>query len=219
MGPAETISGIIDTRPIGHRKPIGGGGEQQNNLYHMKNATSSPQMHVRNASLPANNVGTTTNVSSRSTETLPKPGLKPRIELPPEIIRPARSTTNEQRPNSTPHSGSDHFLYENMTVGGSTTTTTTLCNSTTMKNMTTNTTTGTTNNVQMPSSTTTMRNATSVGSVNTNHLTGKDCDSVPYENINLDYITRLMNEGYSKEDVMKALGEFLIKLENYKKKY
>lgn len=30
--------------------------------------------------------------------------------------------------------------------------------------------------------------------------------NVPYENINLDYITRLMNEGYSKENVITALG-------------
>ncbi|XP_023294324.2 E3 ubiquitin-protein ligase CBL-B-B [Lucilia cuprina] len=32
-----------------------------------------------------------------------------------------------------------------------------------------------------------------------------DC-SVPYENINLEYIARLMNEGYSKENAITALG-------------
>lgn len=30
--------------------------------------------------------------------------------------------------------------------------------------------------------------------------------SEPYENINLEYIARLMNEGYSKENVITALG-------------
>lgn len=30
--------------------------------------------------------------------------------------------------------------------------------------------------------------------------------NVPYENINLEYISRLMNEGYSKENVITALG-------------
>lgn len=34
----------------------------------------------------------------------------------------------------------------------------------------------------------------------------KDCNNVPYENINLEYIARLMNEGYSKENVVTALG-------------
>ncbi|XP_037931360.1 E3 ubiquitin-protein ligase CBL-B-B [Teleopsis dalmanni] len=33
----------------------------------------------------------------------------------------------------------------------------------------------------------------------------KDC-TVPYENINLEYITRLMSEGYSKENAITALG-------------
>ncbi|KAH8379414.1 hypothetical protein KR009_004792 [Drosophila setifemur] len=34
----------------------------------------------------------------------------------------------------------------------------------------------------------------------------KDCGSVPYENINLEYIARLMNAGYSKENAITALG-------------
>lgn len=205
VGPAETISGIIDTRPISHRKPISasaGGNEQQqqqltNNLYHMKNATSSPTMHVRNASLPVNN----TSVPVRHTaETLPKPAQpKPPIDLPPEIIRPSSqqrtSGESHQRPNSTPHTGSDHFLYENMTLTSVTTTSaqgnSVSTTTTTMKTSTTN----------------SLSDATSVCSVNTNHLTGKDCDNVPYENINLDYITRLMNEGYSKENVITALGK------------
>lgn len=36
-------------------------------------------------------------------------------------------------------------------------------------------------------------------------INNKDCN-VPYENINLEYIARLMNEGYSKENVITALG-------------
>lgn len=214
VGPAETISGIIDTRPISHRKPVlnpCGASEQQaltNNLYHMKNATSSPTMHVRNASLPVNNT------SSRSTihpsETLPKPAHpipKPPIDLPPEIIRPQQRTSNEQqqpRPNSTPHSisiGSDHFLYENMTLNCSSTNSMT---TTSGNSVSTTTTMMTTTTVQTPTTTNALSDATSV---NTNHLLGKDCDNVPYENINLDYITRLMNEGYSKEHVITALGE------------
>lgn len=36
-------------------------------------------------------------------------------------------------------------------------------------------------------------------------INNKDCN-VPYENINLEYIARLMSEGYSKENVITALG-------------
>lgn len=36
-------------------------------------------------------------------------------------------------------------------------------------------------------------------------INATDCN-VPYENINLEYISRLMNEGYSKESVIAALG-------------
>lgn len=40
-------------------------------------------------------------------------------------------------------------------------------------------------------------------SLNAKH--GAECN-VPYENINLEYIARLMNEGYSKENAITALG-------------
>lgn len=36
-------------------------------------------------------------------------------------------------------------------------------------------------------------------------INSKDCN-VPYENINLEYIAQLMDEGYSKENVITALG-------------
>lgn len=42
--------------------------------------------------------------------------------------------------------------------------------------------------------------AASSSAANNNHT------NVPYENINLEYIARLMQEGYSKEHVITALG-------------
>lgn len=36
-------------------------------------------------------------------------------------------------------------------------------------------------------------------------INNKDCN-VPYENINLEYISRLVSEGYSKENAITALG-------------
>ncbi|GLV42273.1 Cbl proto-oncogene [Carabus blaptoides fortunei] len=39
-----------------------------------------------------------------------------------------------------------------------------------------------------------------------NPLTAKDNGSVSYENLNMDYIKKLVNEGYSKDAVIRALG-------------
>lgn len=39
-----------------------------------------------------------------------------------------------------------------------------------------------------------------------NPLTAKDNVSVSYENLNMDYIKKLVNEGYSKDAVIRALG-------------
>lgn len=46
-------------------------------------------------------------------------------------------------------------------------------------------------------------NLISLNSINNN--SGSNVN-VPYENINLEYINRLMKEGYSKENVVAALG-------------
>lgn len=199
VGPAETISGIIDTRPIGHRKPINSGNDQQltNNLYHLKNSTPSPTMHVRHASLPVNNAPGGRSIGENN----PKPLLKPPIDLPPEVIR--QSSRNVERPNSTPQStsstGTDSFLYENMTMSSN--------SSSSPPPVTTNTTMSTTTTTVIQTKNNSDGSVSSINTTNTNHLTGKDCDNVPYENINLDYITRLMNEGYSKEHVITALGK------------
>jgi hypothetical protein len=46
-------------------------------------------------------------------------------------------------------------------------------------------------------------NLISLNGINNN---GSSNVNVPYENINLEYINRLMKEGYSKENVVAALG-------------
>lgn len=43
-------------------------------------------------------------------------------------------------------------------------------------------------------------------SINLNNLNNNANSSASYENINLEYINKLVNEGYSKESVVKALG-------------
>lgn len=42
--------------------------------------------------------------------------------------------------------------------------------------------------------------------ISLNNINNNSSNNVPYENINLEYINRLMKEGYSKENVVAALG-------------
>lgn len=51
-----------------------------------------------------------------------------------------------------------------------------------------------------------MKSGGNVISMNINNGANHPNTSVSYENINLEYINRLMNEGYSKENVVAALG-------------
>lgn len=52
-----------------------------------------------------------------------------------------------------------------------------------------------------------MKSGVNVISLNMNHGgSNNNTNNVSYENINLEYINRLMNEGYSKENVVAALG-------------
>lgn len=51
-----------------------------------------------------------------------------------------------------------------------------------------------------------MKSGGNVISLNINNGGAHPNSSVSYENINLEYINRLMNEGYSKENVVAALG-------------
>jgi hypothetical protein len=51
-----------------------------------------------------------------------------------------------------------------------------------------------------------MKSGGNMISLNINNGANNPNTSVSYENINLEYINRLMNEGYSKENVVAALG-------------
>uniref|UniRef100_A0A1L8E318 E3 ubiquitin-protein ligase CBL n=1 Tax=Nyssomyia neivai TaxID=330878 RepID=A0A1L8E318_9DIPT len=129
VGPAETISGIIDTRPLDARKPIAPDRSGGNNLYQLK----TTQNHTRHQSLPMNTI-------SKS----PTPAKSVTVA---QLCQPRTAVT------TTAAGGMERqaILYENVTINS------------------------------------------------------KDCN-VPYENINLEYIARLVNEGYSKENAITALG-------------
>lgn len=165
VGPAETISGIIDTRPLDARKPIiimSTDKDQQsinnesNNLYHMK-TNNNQQNHLRNQSVqnsntPQSPITTSITTTPPTLNAIISRPISTKLTTTPQVC-PETSTSSggEPMPSAITNSDSQPLLYENVTI---------------------------------------------------NH---KDCN-VPYENINLEYIARLMNEGYSKESVVTALG-------------
>lgn len=169
VGPAETITGLIDTRPLDARKPIiimstdkeQSTNNESNNLYHMK-TNSNQQNHQRNQSVPNSHTTLSSNTTSITTTTTAT--ITPMVNaIASRPISTKSITSSQVCPETSSSSGSgimpsaitnadaQPLLYENVTI---------------------------------------------------NH---KDCN-VPYENINLEYIARLMNEGYSKESVVTALG-------------
>lgn len=144
VGPAETISGIIDTRPLEARKPISvvsqsvplgkEATDRGNNLYQLK----TTQNHTRHQSLPMN-------TATKS----PTPAKSVTVA---QLCQPRTAVTTTAAGGADSQAARHQaILYENVTINS------------------------------------------------------KDCN-VPYENINLEYIARLVNEGYSKENAITALG-------------
>ena len=198
VGPAETISGIIDTRPLENRKPIvslesNSRSNEINNLYQMKVNNSSHQLqqqqnHQRHQSFPNSSttsmtaqVAATTTASTTTTFTRTTPC---KSITTPSFAAHELSNCNNVNNISSSSSGSNNSNNSNGSG---------CCSSNSSSNNK--------RGVLMagkksPPPPLLYENVT---------ITSKDCN-VPYENINLEYIARLMNEGYSKEHVVTALG-------------
>lgn len=223
VGPAETITGIIDTRPLEARKPIitnsntssscsNIDGKESaivspngaNNLYHLKVSSNHPQQQqqllqqqqnqLRHQSYP-NHFTTQSSAGNQFVTSAPsKSQTTPHLGLEYVKLCTTSTTTNAATsPNASasPNEHStDHGLASN-------------------NNATTNN--GTSNNLNSVTINSNCSNRSTNNSAPTPllyeniTLNTKDCN-VPYENINLEYIARLMNEGYSKNDVITALG-------------
>lgn len=210
VGPAETISGIIDTRPIDARKPLvtthttvvndketilvtpNGA----NNLYHLKMGGNGQQQ----ATQPEH-------VQQQQTHVQKHPSHQTRHQSFPNSSSDSMHSTATgahtsmpSKSQTTPHFGLEHAK------SNTTTTSTSLGSAATSSRSNAN-----------ISHTTTDDSGTSFDGVRRDGqqqqpllyenitINNKDCN-VPYENINLEYIARLMNEGYSKENVITALG-------------
>lgn len=185
VGPAETISGIIDTRPIEHRHPSAtimtsvsldkdNGShttDNTNNVYHLK---TNAQNHIRHQSFP----------NSNSASILPLSAVSGNgaVNVANLLNRPLPSKSA-----TTPHFGVDG-------LGG-----TSVAAVTSSRRSDPN---GSCNLSGGSSICGSVINPLLYENVTINN---QDCN-VPYENINLEYIARLMKEGYSKENVVSALG-------------
>lgn len=167
VGPAETISGLIDTRPLEARKPIilkhpvpsptDSLGlmdikesvlfdRSGNNLYQLKTTTAAAaaqqiSQHARHQSLTMPNTSTS----------VPKSVTTPLFHSGGSGVDDVEETDLLSRIVDSREQGKQPLLYENVSINN------------------------------------------------------KDCN-VSYENINLEYIARLVSEGYSKENAITALG-------------
>lgn len=172
VGPAETISGIIDTRPLEAREPIAPFNESNkeavaiigpngtNNVYHLKITSATqpvahhaPATQQRHQSYPGSNPLSTNGFADPPTKSITTP------HFGHEVCAAAKS---------------------NDTVSLSTAGSSTLGHNVINKN--------------------------SGGPLLYENVAIHTQEAVPYENINLEYIARLMDEGYSKENVITALG-------------
>lgn len=256
VGPAETITGIIDTRPLEARKPIGGGttgimqtmnlttsstncmidsktitepietitkltrsntnyhelprggsnigggNSSANNLYHLKMSRTDEQQHqqsigsqshqMRHQSYPNHFQSSGSSSIANS--------------------QPSKSQTisslsqHQQQPQSQPQSHRAHAINANHSNHSTTTTAAEI--STQPKPYASS----HSDHNHQKNAANDLGNGTNSATASGNiqpllyeNITIKDCN-VPYENINLEYIARLMNEGYSKENVITALG-------------
>lgn len=234
VGPAETITGIIDTRPLEARKPIitnsstttstncGNTDSKEsilvspngaNNLYHLKVSSSQQQQppqsqqqqqlqnQFRHQSYP-NHFSAQSSLNSANqhqfmasapskSQTTPHLGLE-YVKLCTTTSSTSSSSSSASSASTNAPSGDQHRDYGLAS-----------------RNNATNANNGTSNNSSSATSNGSNRNATAATPAPLLYenitLNTKDCN-VPYENINLEYIARLMNEGYSKENVITALG-------------
>ncbi|XP_062129690.1 E3 ubiquitin-protein ligase CBL-B-B [Drosophila sulfurigaster albostrigata] len=155
VGPAETISGVIDTRPLEARGTLPKPSNSNSSSNHNHSTNSSSNSNNSNNNGGAQDVAsshytqlctTTTSAAALAAAAALANGKKATLK------QPAVATPVQQQQQQHHNNHHQPLLYANVTINQ------------------------------------------------------KDCGSVPYENINLEYIARLMNAGYSKENAITALG-------------
>lgn len=207
VGPAETISGIIDTRPIDARKPLATSHTSAvndketilvtpngaNNLYHLKMGGNGQQQ----ATQPDQ-------VQQQQSNVQKHPSNQTRHQSFPNHSNSVHSPSSgahasmPSKSQTTPHFGLEQLKSNTSTTSTSLAATSSRSNA----NISHTTTDDIGTSFDGPRRDGQQQQPLLYENITINN---KDCN-VPYENINLEYIARLMNEGYSKENVITALG-------------
>lgn len=231
VGPAETITGIIDTRPLEARKPI----------YTTMNLTTSSSSGTIDGKIIAEQIETKLIKSNTNYHELPRSSnlnnsnatncannlyhlkMSRSDEQPQQQQQQIQQLRHQSYPNHFQSgqsggggSGGGSGSTSNQQPSKSQTTSSLSQNQHRTHGMSTNSNNGTRTNHNSGNGSNSIDNGSgggggggsSVGGVTPllyENISIKDCN-VPYENINLEYIARLMNEGYSKENVITALG-------------
>lgn len=211
VGPAETISGIIDTRPIDARKPLGTTNmtvvtdketilvtPNGANLYHLKVGGNGGQQQASSQD------------PIQSQHVQKHPSNQTRHQSFPGNSSSGQSTASgahaamPSKSQTTPHFGLEYVKLNTTTTPSSIASAATSSRSNANISHTNADESGTSLNCVRRDGPAPPPQQQPLLYENIT-INNKDCN-VPYENINLEYIARLMNEGYSKENVITALG-------------
>lgn len=235
VGPAETIVGIIDTRPLEARQPIILKVDEKldqslvltstSNVYQFKPTSLNgilsnevtaifttpvihqappPPQHHHTPKQPQpqprhqNQQSTNTSSSQASNlhqrhQSLPANNAAMNAKGPSKSITTSQLSAALSSITSSSKSSNHPLLYENV-------------NLTTLKECNGSGSGTATNNNHLNSSAVAAAMAASTSAAASSSAANNNHTNVPYENINLEYIARLMQEGYSKEHVITALG-------------
>lgn len=192
FGPPETISGIIDTRPL----------EQRTNYISFASLTNNVTSNF--------NLITVNDPSSASKDGQANSSDANKINSNTYLLKNNQLNNN----NSSHHiNGTNHQRHMSVPVGGNSTPVKTLpTSSSTFQASISNQAASNSPFKAGPSSKELYENVNLKAGASGNLIqlnninNNSNSSNVPYENINLEYINRLMNEGYSKERVVTALG-------------
>jgi E3 ubiquitin-protein ligase CBL len=223
-GPAETITGIIDTRPIEQRTNFISFASLTNNVTTSFNLVTINDTSTNSSSSSSSANATLKDCSSAAAAAAQRDDCNKASNT---YLLKSNHLNNNNFSNSVNGTNTSHQRHMSVPVGGTPIKTLPTSSSTLQASISQkapNTSSSSPLKVAPPPSTCASSanlqlyenvkvksagNLISLNNLNNNsshtNNNNSNCNNVSYENINLEYINRLMKEGYSKENVMAAL--------------
>lgn len=197
VGPAETITGLIDTRPMDQRNLT---------TFASLNSNSINLITINDADKEEKPLQSQLEISKNSNTYLLNNNFQNNNHQRPHSFKNQASSQSQQQPIKSksleaanppllpPHKEREREnvqLYENVT---------------TTKSLPGSSSANSCNNSSRLAREDQDKQMMTISNNNSINLNNVNNNTASYENINLEYINRLMSEGYSKENVVKALG-------------